>query len=115
MHRRKGLVPDESTFGTVLMACGNLRRLKQGKEIHVKLITNGISSNVVVESSLLDMYGKCGSVREAKQVFTGMSNKKTVSWSAILGAYCQNGEHEEVIEMFREMEEKDIYCFWDCP
>ncbi|CDY15464.1 BnaA08g27480D [Brassica napus] len=62
-------------------------------------------------SSLLDMYGKCGSVREARQVFNGMSKKNTVSWSALLGGYCQNGEHEKVIEMFREMEEKDLYCF----
>ncbi|CAE5956433.1 unnamed protein product [Arabidopsis arenosa] len=111
MHRGKGLVPDGSTFGTVLTACGNLRRLKQGKEIHGKLITNGIGSNVVVESSLLDMYGKCGSVREARQVFNGMPKKNTVSWSALLGGYCQNGEHEKAIEMFREMEEKDLYCF----
>lgn len=111
MHRGKGLVPDGSTFGTVLTACGNLRRLKQGREIHGKLITNGIGSNVVVESSLLDMYGKCGSVREARQVFNRMSKKNTVSWSALLGGYCQNGEHEKAIEMFREMEEKDLYCF----
>ncbi|CAF2105155.1 hypothetical protein HID58_079057 [Brassica napus] len=111
VNRGKGLVPDESTFGTVLTACGNLRRVKRGKEIHGKLITNGISSNVVVESSLLDMYGKCGSVREARQVFNGMSKKNTVSWSALLGGYSQNGEHERVIEMFREMDEKDLYCF----
>ncbi|CAA7039430.1 unnamed protein product [Microthlaspi erraticum] len=111
MHRGKGLVPDGSTFGTVLTACGNLRRLKQGREIHGKLVTNGIGRNVVVESSLLDMYGKCGSVREARQVFNGMSRKNTVSWSALLGGYCQNGEHEKVIELFREMEEKDLYCF----
>ncbi|VVA89842.1 unnamed protein product [Arabis nemorensis] len=111
MHRGKGLVPDGSTFGTVLTACGNLRRLKQGKEIHGKLITNGIASNVILESSLLDMYGKCGSVREARQVFNGMSKKNTVSWSALLGGYCQNGQHGKVIEMFREMEEKDLYCF----
>ena len=50
--------PEESTFGTVLTACGNMRRLKQGKEIHGTFITNGMSSHVVVESSLLDMYGK---------------------------------------------------------
>ncbi|XP_023646065.1 pentatricopeptide repeat-containing protein At1g03540 isoform X2 [Capsella rubella] len=111
MHREKGLVPDGSTFGTVLTACGNLRRLKQGKEIHGKLITTGIGCNVVVESSLLDMYGKCGSVREARQVFNRISKKNTVSWSALLGAYCQNGEHEKAIEMFMEMEEKDLYCF----
>lgn len=44
-----------------------------------------------MESSLLDMYGKCGS-GEARQVFNGMSKKNTVSWSALLGGYCQKGQ-----------------------
>ncbi|XP_010556824.1 PREDICTED: pentatricopeptide repeat-containing protein At1g03540 isoform X1 [Tarenaya hassleriana] len=112
MHRRKGLAPDGYTFGTLLMACGNLGRIRQGREIHGKVTTSGmLCGNVVVQSSLLDMYGKCGFVKEARRVFDGMSEKNSVSWSALLGGYCQNGEHRMVIEMFREMEEKDLYCF----
>ncbi|KAF2283195.1 hypothetical protein GH714_043525 [Hevea brasiliensis] len=55
MQRKLGLAPDGFTFGTVLTACGNLGRLKQGKEVHAKVITSGFSGNVVVESSLVDM------------------------------------------------------------
>ncbi|EEF44490.1 pentatricopeptide repeat-containing protein, putative [Ricinus communis] len=112
MQRKLGLAPDGFTFGTVLTACGNLRRLKQGKEVHAKLITSGFSGNVVVESSLVDMYGKCGLVDESQRVFDRMSVKNSVSWSALLGGFCQNGDFESVIRIFREMgEADDLYSF----
>ncbi|XP_007043513.2 PREDICTED: pentatricopeptide repeat-containing protein At1g03540 [Theobroma cacao] len=111
MHRNHGLSPDGFTFGTVLTACGNLGRLRQGKQVHAKVITCGLCGNVVVESSLLDMYGKCGLVDESQCVFDRMSKKNSVSWSALLGVYCQNKDYESVIRIFREMDKTDLYCF----
>ncbi|PRQ53042.1 putative tetratricopeptide-like helical domain-containing protein [Rosa chinensis] len=111
MQRCHGLFPDGFTFGTVLTACGNLGRLRQGREMHAKVVTYGLCGNVVVESSLVDMYGKCGSVDDSRRVFDRMPVKNSVSWSALLGVYCQAGEFESVIKHFREMEEADLYCF----
>ncbi|XLS67946.1 hypothetical protein HN51_018969 [Arachis hypogaea] len=67
IHRGCGLAPDGFTFGTLLAACGNLGWLRRGREVHAKVVTSGICRNVVVESSLLDMYGKCGSVRLSRK------------------------------------------------
>ncbi|KAJ6360960.1 hypothetical protein OIU77_004896 [Salix suchowensis] len=106
-----GLSPDGFTFGTVLTACGNLGRLKQGKEVHAKVIASGLSGNVFVESSLVDMYGKCRLVNESQCVFDRMSIKNTISWTALLGGYCQNGDFESVIRIFREGEKADTYSF----
>ncbi|KAL6136775.1 hypothetical protein ACLB2K_062070 [Fragaria x ananassa] len=111
MQRCYGLFPDGFTFGTVLTACGNLERLRQGRQVHTKVVTYGIKGNVIVESSLVDMYGKCGSVDDSRRVFDRMAVKNSVSWSALLGVYCQAGEFESVIKNFREMEEADLYCF----
>ncbi|KAI8009103.1 Pentatricopeptide repeat-containing protein [Camellia lanceoleosa] len=111
MQRKYGLSPDGFTFGTVLTACGNLGTLKQGKEVHAKVITTGICGNVVVESSLVDMYGKCGLVDESRRVFDRMTQKNLVSWCALLGGYCQKGDFETVIDLFREMNEVDLYSF----
>lgn len=111
MQRNARFFADGYTFGTVLRACGNLGRLRQGKEVHSKVITCGFCGNVIVESSLVDMYGKCGSVVDARCVFDRMTVKNSVSWTALLGVYCQNGEFGYVIELFREMEKDDLYCF----
>ncbi|KAF6167663.1 hypothetical protein GIB67_031246 [Kingdonia uniflora] len=112
MHRDYRLVADEFTFGTILTACGNLGRAKQGKQVHGKVVMSGIGANVVVESSLVDMYGKCGLVADSRGVFDRMLKKNAVSWCALLGSYCQNGEFKAVLEIFRKMEkESDMYSF----
>ncbi|KAK9051996.1 hypothetical protein SSX86_028624 [Deinandra increscens subsp. villosa] len=111
MLRKHQMSPDGFTFGTVLTACGNLGRLKQGREVHSKVITSGIQDNVVVDSSLVDMYGKCGSVYESQRVFDRMATPNSVSWSALLGGYCQKGDFDTVIELFRAMQEVDLYSF----
>ncbi|KAI3728756.1 hypothetical protein L6452_17398 [Arctium lappa] len=111
MMRKYGMSADGFTFGSVLTACGNLGRLKQGKEVHSKLITSGIHDNVVVDSSLVDMYGKCGSLDESQRVFDRMTKRNSVSWCALLGGYCQKGHFDTVIDLFRQMEEIDLYSF----
>ncbi|XP_065875237.1 pentatricopeptide repeat-containing protein At1g03540 [Euphorbia lathyris] len=109
MQREIKLAPDVFTFGTVLTACGNLQRLKQGKEVHAKVITSGYNGNVIVESSLVDMYAKCGFLDHSQRVFDRMSRRNSVSWTALMGGYCQNGEFESVINIFREAEMADLY------
>ncbi|XP_057753438.1 pentatricopeptide repeat-containing protein At1g03540-like [Arachis stenosperma] len=111
IHRGCGLAADGFTFGTLLAACGNLGWLRQGREVHAKVVTSGICGNVVVESSLLDMYGKCGSVGQSRIVFDRMSNKNSVSWTAMLGTYCHNQEYETVLNLVRESGIVDIYSF----
>lgn len=111
MLRTYSLSPDGFTFGSVLTACANLGRLRQGEEVHAKVIAHGLGGNVVVESSLVDMYGKCGAVEKSQRVFDRMSKRNSVSWSALLGVYCQNGDFEKVINIFRGMEKIDLYSF----
>lgn len=111
MQRAYRLSPDGFTFGTVLTACGNLGRLRQGEEVHAKVIAYGLSGDVVVESSLVDMYGKCGAVEKSQRIFDRMSKRNSVSWSALLAVYCQNGDFEKVVNLFREMKEVDLYSF----
>ncbi|KMT02012.1 hypothetical protein BVRB_9g208820 [Beta vulgaris subsp. vulgaris] len=111
MQRECRLVPDEFTYGTVLTACGNLERLKQGREVHARVIVAGLCGNVVAESSLVDMYGKCGQIGDSRRVFNRMRKRNAVSWCALLNGYCQNGFFESVVELFRMMESPDLYSF----
>ncbi|PKU85181.1 pentatricopeptide repeat-containing protein At1g03540 [Dendrobium catenatum] len=107
LQRITSLVPDEFLLGTVLSALGNLGRSRQGKEVHAKVITNGLNGRVVVESSIIDMYAKCGIVDDSRQVFDRMENKNAVSWCALLGGYCQNGDFKAVLDLFQAMDADD--------
>ncbi|KAG6516871.1 pentatricopeptide repeat-containing protein At1g03540-like [Zingiber officinale] len=101
------VLPDEFTFGTIMKALGNLGRQKQGKEVHAKILTNGLRGNVVVESSTLDMYAKCGLMGDARKVFDQMPKRNAVSWCALLGGYCEAKNYEAVLSLFRAMDKED--------
>nr|UPT49869.1 pentatricopeptide repeat protein AaPPR920 [Agave angustifolia] len=116
MARGVGVLFDGFTFGSVLTALGNLgeERARQGKEAHAKVITSGLEGNVVVESSVVDMYAKCGLIGDSRKVFDRMRVKNVVSWCALLNGYCHSGENEAVLSLFREMDkesDQDHYSF----
>lgn len=103
---------DAFTFGSVLTAAGNLGRAKQGKQVHAKVMMAGFGGNVVVESSIVDMYGKCGLVEDSRRAFDQMPTKNSVTWCALLGGYCQSGDYKAVLTLFREMKKGgDHYSF----
>lgn len=103
-----GVFVDAFMFGSVLTALGNLgkARARQGKEAHAKVITSGLEGNVVVESSVVDMYAKCGLVEDSREVFDRMRVRNGVSWCALLTGYCQSGDYKAVISLFRQMDKE---------
>lgn len=94
--------PNEFTFATVIKACSMLADLLTGKQIHTHIETFGFQNNLVVCSSLVDMYGKCNDVDGARRVFDLMGCRNVVSWTSMIVAYAQNAQGHEGLEMFRE-------------
>lgn len=63
--------PDFDTFACVLPACANLVALGHGKLVHNCIVKNGFQSDHddFVGSALVDMYSKCGTIKDARRVF----------------------------------------------
>jgi pentatricopeptide repeat protein len=106
--QRTGVEVDEFTFSSILPACGKLRFLEQGIDIHQSIIERGFLSDVVVASALVDMYAKCGSIYKARSLFDKMPQKNVVSWNAMIVGYTQNGVLEEALKLFNEMSRPDV-------
>eukprot|EP01018_Ginkgo_biloba_P009794 Gb_07756 [translate_table: standard] len=103
-----GVKPNCSTFASVLPACANGAAIQQGKELHEDIIRSGYLSNVFVSSALVDMYAKCGSIGNARQVFDNMHERTVVSWTGMIAGYAQNGYVDEALNLFREMPERNV-------
>lgn len=100
--------PDEFTFSSILNGCGHSVALLQGMGIHGYMIKSGYSEDYycVVQNSLLDMYGKCGCVKEAEMVFDEMTRKDNVSWNTIISCYSINARASEAFLHFQKMQEQ---------
>lgn len=98
-----GVLPDSTTFVSVLSACAQLGALSLGCWVHEYTDRNGLDLNVVLGTSLINMYARCGSVRRAREVFDSMNVRNVVAWTAMISGYGMNGYGRQAIELFYEM------------
>ncbi|CAA0829574.1 Putative pentatricopeptide repeat-containing protein [Striga hermonthica] len=101
--RRADIHADQSTFASILNASANLALISLGKQLHTRLITARCESNVYCASALLDMYAKCGSLRDSVAIFESMPERNSISWNAMISAYAKDGDAEATFRLFEEM------------
>ncbi|XP_022774551.1 pentatricopeptide repeat-containing protein At5g39350-like isoform X2 [Durio zibethinus] len=99
----EGVRPNSVTLASLLSACGESKNLMDGRCLHGWAIRQKLESDVMVETSLIDMYAKCNNFELSFQVFKRTSKKKTVPWNAILAGCIHNRLGNEAIKFFKEM------------
>ncbi|KAK4259450.1 hypothetical protein QN277_005779 [Acacia crassicarpa] len=94
---------NQFTLSSVLTASAAIKSLNFGKEIHGHLVRMGSNLDEVVLSALLDTYGKCGSLREARGIFDQMVSRDIVSWTSMIDRYFEDGQREEGFALFGDL------------
>ncbi|KAI5679338.1 hypothetical protein M9H77_10288 [Catharanthus roseus] len=99
----KGNRPNQVTAVCTLSACGQSGMLLLGKSIHSFLYKNDLAMSSFVANALIDMYGKCGSLTEARRVFYRTIKVNLTSWNAMINCYALHGKSRNAISIFEEM------------
>uniref|UniRef100_A0A0E0B2T2 Pentacotripeptide-repeat region of PRORP domain-containing protein n=1 Tax=Oryza glumipatula TaxID=40148 RepID=A0A0E0B2T2_9ORYZ len=99
-------VPNEKTFVSVLTACANLGDLEKGRWVHdlVRERWDRLVPDVLLLTTLLTMYAKCGVMETAREIFNSMGEKSVPSWNSMIIGYGLHGQSEKALELFLEME-----------
>ncbi|KAL9165208.1 hypothetical protein ABFS82_06G155600 [Erythranthe guttata] len=95
-----GIAPNEYTFVAAISACAQVGALRNGKEIHGKMYRSEETVNTFVNNSLINFYGKCGSLESARLVFDTMPEPNIVSCVSLIASYTQSGDNEEGLIVF---------------
>ncbi|KAL6284632.1 hypothetical protein ACE6H2_015561 [Prunus campanulata] len=98
-----GFTPNSATLTTVISSCARLFDLERGMKIHKELIKDQLVLDSFVTSALVDMYGKCGCLDMAKEVFEQIPIKNVVAWNSMIAAYSVTGDSISCIQLFRRM------------
>ncbi|CAN0880282.1 Pentatricopeptide repeat-containing protein At1g31790 [Linum grandiflorum] len=105
-----GICCRDGVLCNVMRACGKMedggRSARQVHAFAIKL-EGGLNGKVVVQCGLIKMYGGCGLVQDAEQVFeTMVVDKKRCGdahWNAVLMCYLQNGLYVEAFKLLYKM------------
>ncbi|KAK4476853.1 hypothetical protein RD792_016016 [Penstemon davidsonii] len=103
--------PNWVTVMSVLPACGQSSALERGKMIHRFSREKGLDSHPSVQTALVGMYAKCGSLPDARWCFDRIrpNERNLVAWNTMITAYASNGRCMEAISTFEDMIRSGIH------
>ncbi|XP_021898183.1 pentatricopeptide repeat-containing protein At4g13650 isoform X1 [Carica papaya] len=97
------LKPDCITVACLLSACASIGALIKGQQLHSFVIKLGMSSDIIIEGSLLDLYVKCFEIETAHEFFLTTETGNVVLWNVMLVAYGQLENLDKSFRIFRQM------------
>lgn len=100
---KSGMDSDHFAYGAVLHACSGLALLGHGKMIHGCLIHCGFQGYAYVGNALVNLYAKCGDIKESNRAFGDIANKDLVSWNTMLFAFGVHGLADQALELYDNM------------
>ncbi|GAA0144753.1 hypothetical protein LIER_05116 [Lithospermum erythrorhizon] len=97
--------PNWVTVMSVLPACAQVGALDLGRKIHGFAKEKGLDSHPSVKIALMAMYGKCGSLAEARLCFdsVGLDKKNLVAWNTMITAYAAHGCGVDAVSTFEDL------------
>lgn len=103
----EGVSPDAFIFSGSLKACSIVGAVDKGQQLHSDLIMKGLEENVVVSSTLVDMYAKKNFVGEAIKVLETLTNRNIITWNALLSGLAEHGS-ENTFECLEQLQNERI-------
>ncbi|KAL0401003.1 UNVERIFIED_CONTAM: Pentatricopeptide repeat-containing protein, chloroplastic [Sesamum latifolium] len=97
--------PTEATLVTAIAASADSAAIIQGRELHGYSWRLGFEFNDKVTTGLVDMYAKSGNVKAARVLFEELTEKRLVSWNAMITGYGMHGHAYEALDLFNQMAE----------
>eukprot|EP00250_Pteridium_aquilinum_P009698 c18869_g1_i1 orf=765-2924(-) len=106
--QQEGVEPNKLTFLCILSAVANKVSLYEGKAIHASMCFGGFKPDAETASALINMYGKCGSIRHAWLVFENVASSATGIWNSMIVACIERMHNWQALSLYRQMLEKGL-------
>ncbi|CAN6171063.1 unnamed protein product [Urochloa humidicola] len=99
---------DEYMLTAALGVCGALGFVELGKQMHSFAAKSGLLYACGVGNAIISMYGKCGELDDAVNLFERMTRRDLVSWNAMITAHLLHHQGEQILDIWGQMERLGI-------
>ena len=100
--------PSTLTLLSTLSACASHGALETGAWIHSNVNNNDLNRDGSLDSSLIDMYSKCGDIAKAIQIFEDSPRRDLFTWTSIICGLEMHGHVKKALCYFSEMSESQV-------
>ncbi|GFP87845.1 pentatricopeptide repeat-containing protein at2g03880 mitochondrial [Phtheirospermum japonicum] len=98
MQKHK-LWADAITYTELIKCCIGHGAIKQGKQVHHHVFSNGYEPKTFLINALLNMFVKFNLLDEAQALFDQMLERNVVSWTTMISAYSNSEINCKALEM----------------
>ncbi|XP_020254231.1 pentatricopeptide repeat-containing protein At3g20730-like [Asparagus officinalis] len=98
-----GFSPNQFTFGAALSACARVGAFRIGQKIQGCIEKSRFFRDIFVQSALLDLHLKCGSLEDARCLFQRMEMRDAISWNLVIGGHAVRGLGDDALGLFCSM------------
>ncbi|KAH7301679.1 hypothetical protein KP509_23G037900 [Ceratopteris richardii] len=106
--RDQGIEPDSYTCVSLLKACGVIRNLEIGRSLHALARRMNFMSDLHVVTTLVCMYGRCGVIRDAENLFCSFPLADVVLCNSLMSAYIECNQGAKALQFYKQMLTGDI-------
>ncbi|KAK7362648.1 hypothetical protein VNO77_04767 [Canavalia gladiata] len=101
----KGVKADANCFDLLFDLCGQSKSLEDAKKAHDYFLQSACRSDLKLNNKVINMYGNCKSMTDARRVFDHMPNRDMDSWHLMIRGYANNTNGDEALQLFEQMNE----------
>lgn len=106
--REDGFSFNRTTLSSVLKSAAGLQARDLTRQVHALAAGVGLLSDVHVVNGLVDAYGKCGDLQEARRIFGECPFADVVAFTSMISSYTQSGQAEEALKLFMETMKREL-------
>ncbi|EFJ12568.1 hypothetical protein SELMODRAFT_123910 [Selaginella moellendorffii] len=108
--------PGKATYASLLRQCGRSRALWAGKQVHSHMIARGLDRDKVLGDILVQMYGKCRSLGDARDAFERLAYRDIYSGmtpdvvvhNSLVNLYAKCGRIDDARSLFDGMQVRSL-------
>ena len=104
----QGMNVDSYTYVDVLKRCLKEKDHRVAREVHYCIIKSRMEQDKYIASSLLNVYIRCGSLQNARQVFDALAKKSVINWNVMIGGYVQHNRGKDAMQLFHQMRQEHV-------
>ncbi|KAL8147339.1 pentatricopeptide repeat-containing protein At4g35130, chloroplastic-like [Apium graveolens] len=99
-----GFKPAAEPLTNVILAYSHMGSLRLGKSVHAYCFKNLLEDKTAsLETSIMNMYIRCGSIFSARICFDRMPSRDLVAWTSMIEGFGTHGMGYEALQIFDSM------------
>ncbi|KAG8077834.1 hypothetical protein GUJ93_ZPchr0007g5997 [Zizania palustris] len=103
--QEEGTVVHAPQYFKLMQACGDATSLAEARKIHNHICQSALSLDIDFSNKILEMYAKCGSMEDAKKLFSTIAQRNLTSWNTMISGFVHNGLGEEATDFFDQFKQ----------